>query len=112
MTAFSTRFIAQAALLLAGSLVFAAPASAEAPSKAPRSISVKYSDLDLAARGGQDELKRRVERAVKRVCAPSDDKQLRLVLEARACREATLASADVGLRQAIASAENNRHIGG
>jgi UrcA family protein len=77
-----------------------------------RTFSVKYHDLDLSTPDGRIKLQRRIERAVKTVCAPVDEKQLKLVLESRACREATLASTDTGLRQAIAFAERNRHVGG
>jgi len=103
-----TRCLA-AALLTAAAAVTAPVSASEVEG---RSFAVKYHDLDLWTTDGRTELQHRIERAVKMVCAPVDEKQLKLVLESRACREATLASADTGLRQAIAFADRNRHVGG
>jgi UrcA family protein len=112
MSPVSTHFFRLAAVLLAATVALSAPISAQADETGPRTLKVHYSDLDLTTRQGQSELERRIERAVKRVCAPLDDKQIRFVVKSIECREATLATADAGLRRAIASVERYRHVGG
>lgn len=112
MTPAVTRSIPLAAALLAAAFAVTSPGVAQADDTEPRSLKVRYSDLDLTTRQGQTELERRVERAVKRVCAPLDDKQIKFVMKSVECREATLASAHAGLQRAIALSATNRHVGG
>lgn len=53
-----------------GSLLLASPAvSAASPLMKERTTLVKYSDLDLSTAAGQEQFKKRVNRAVRRVCS-------------------------------------------
>ena len=58
-------------LLAAATIV--SPALAEPPDAgAPRTIAVRFNDLDMASGSGQQELQRRIEVAARDVCAMSE----------------------------------------
>ena len=82
-----TRRIALAFATLAGvatTLVAAAPALAEGGSS--RAAAVRVADLDLSTVAGQDELRDRISRAVRRVCSRPGDRTLDELVADGECR--------------------------
>lgn len=59
--------ILAAAGLLGAAAVFAAPALAESAG-AETAVAVKYADLDLSTRAGQEKLERRIDSAARSAC--------------------------------------------
>lgn len=57
------RYPAILAAALGAAAVFATPAAATAPS-----VNVKYADLDLSTRAGQEKLERRIDSAARSIC--------------------------------------------
>jgi len=104
----STIFFAAAAALAATAATVSFPAFAGTPE-----IRVLYSDLNLASTSGAAELKARVNRASKAVCANNGDKSLEAAAASRACAKVAWARAMPQVELALANAgtqvaENSR----
>lgn len=82
-------------------LIFAA---APALANAPKAAHVGIADLNLASAQGVAELDRRLDRAVKTVCATGPAADLRTTLAARSCLVKTKATAALQRDAAIAAA--------
>ena len=85
------------ALLSLSLLLTAAPAVTD-PVAGPTSVSVRYHDLNLRSAAGRTELDRRLAHAVRTVCPAPDQRDLRQLQAAEACREVATRAAD-GQRQ-------------
>ena len=88
------------AILAAAALAataFAVPAAAE-------TVEVKYDDLDLSTRAGQDKLERRIESAARSACGMSDIRTGRLTPSTaqRQCFQQTKASVHEQVAETIA----------
>lgn len=97
-------------VLLAGALAataIAAPISAATDTSAP--VAVKYSDLDLSTKAGQEKLDRRIDDAARSACGmddPSTGSRIRSS-EARQCYEQTRANVHERVARLIAR-DNSR----
>ena len=91
------RYPAILAAALGAAAVFAVPAAAE-------TVEVKYDDLDLSTRAGQDKLERRIESAARSACGMSDIRTGRLTPSTaqRRCYRDTKASVGEQVAQMIA----------
>ena len=91
------------ALLSLSLLAVATPAALQEP--APATAHVQIADLDLHSAAGRAELDRRLDRAVDTVCpAAADNRELRRVQQASACRTAALATVTKQRHSALAAA--------
>lgn len=91
------------AAAMAASAMFAAPAIAQNSNEAP-SVSVRYSDLDLSTREGQDTLDRRMRRAAEEVCGIDHRDGIRLQSsQVRACYNDVVESFEREIATRVAS---------
>lgn len=100
-----------AALTLAAAAIAATPAPAAAAS--PLTLTkrtVRHGDLDLTQTPGVQILKRRVDAAVQRVCAPVGRLSLAERPAHRACLDAARADAAKQVERAVADAEARRRL--
>ncbi|HYZ47279.1 MAG TPA: UrcA family protein [Sphingomonas sp.] len=100
-----TRTAAKALLasVAAGLVTFAAiPAHAEIG--APRSVLVRYSDLDLTSETGKARLNKRIAFAAETVCGPADMLSYQSRMATAACQSDAIASANRGLVEVFAQA--------
>jgi len=100
-----TRFVSKALLasVAAGLSTFAiAPAHAELG--APRSVEVRYADLDLKSETGRERLKRRVAFAAEIVCGPADRLSYHSRNSVAACQDDAIANASQTMVQVFAQA--------
>ncbi len=95
----STIFFAAAAALAATAATVSFPAFAGTPS-----VRVAYSDLNLASASGATELKARVNRAAKAVCANEGDKSLDARSISKQCARISAARAMPQVEFALANA--------
>jgi UrcA family protein len=95
--------LAAAAAVFGAATVFAVPAAAES------SVAVKYSDLDLSTRAGQQKLERRIDSAAREACGMDEVRTGRLTPSTtqRQCYAQTKASVHDQVAQAIAR-DNSR----
>ena len=86
-----------AAAALGAAAVFAVPAAAE-------TVDVKYADLDLATKAGQDQLERRIDSAARSACGMDKVRTGRLTPSTgvRQCYQQTKASVHEQVAQMIA----------
>ena len=100
-----TRFALKAvfASTVAAAAAFAAmPAHAELG--APRSVAVRYSDLDLKTETGQNRLRKRIAFAAELVCGPVDDFSYYSRKSVAGCRDQAVAGAQQGMVEVFAQA--------
>jgi UrcA family protein len=90
--------LAAAAALAGAATVFAAPAAAE------DSVGIKYSDLDLSTRAGQQKLERRIDGAAREACGMDQIRTGRFTPSTaqRECYQKTKASVGEQVAQMIA----------
>ena len=86
-----------AAAALGAAAVFAAPAAAE-------TVDIKYADLDLSTRAGQDKLERRIHNAARSACGMDEVRTGRVstTTAQRQCYEQTKASVHEQVAETIA----------
>jgi UrcA family protein len=97
-------------LLAAASIGVSAVAVMSAPAfaaEAPR-IDVRYNDLSLRSSQGAQELRVRVERAARRVCATNGVVDLQTRIASVECRRVAMAKAMPQVELALANAQNQR----
>jgi UrcA family protein len=83
-----------ASIVSIAALGLGAPALAQsADAGAPRSVAVRYADLDLASRAGAAEVFARIRSAARAVCGEADIRLLERQAQAARCRSETTASA-------------------
>ena len=93
------------AIITAG-LIKAAPALAETPASAQTYVSyVQTADLNLASKGGQRALDRRLAQAAREVCGVPSDSDLVGQNKVRACRDEAIQRAGAE-REALLAAAN------
>jgi UrcA family protein len=106
-----TRHVAKALLasVTAGLVTFAvSPAQAEL--NAPRSVLVRYSDLDLKSDAGRTTLNKRISFAAGTVCGPADTLSYNSRRSVAACEERAIANASRGLVEVFASAQGTIRV--
>lgn len=81
----------------------AAPSLATAPQPSLRTVSVGYSDLDLARPEGRARLEARIEAAVRRVCGDEGVRGLASSTQASRCMASTRAAAERSIAVAVAA---------
>jgi UrcA family protein len=91
-THYATLLSAVAASLLFSSAVHAADATNITASRL-NSITVNYRDLNLATNAGHEALKERITVAARKVCAPSDIRDLDGVAASESCQRAAVSRA-------------------
>ncbi|HKX91730.1 MAG TPA: UrcA family protein [Sphingomicrobium sp.] len=92
--------LAIAAVVVASALVV--PTVSQAATV--NSVRVSYADLNLASKGGQNVLQRRMAFAARTVCEIEDSRQLDLAAETNACRSDALTAARPAYEAAVAAA--------
>lgn len=92
------RYPAILAAVLGAAAIFAAPALAET------TVDVKYADLDLSTKAGQDKLERRIDSAAREACGMSEVRTGRFTPSTaqRQCYQQTKASVGEQVAQTIA----------
>lgn len=100
--------IAAQVLALLACPLFAVSAQAASNSDEVRRT-VPYGDLDLTSAEGQDILNRRLSSAVRKVCAPTNRRDLRELAASHRC--AKIARNDADTHRQLAIAASNRRIG-
>jgi UrcA family protein len=106
-----TRHVAKALLasVTAGLVTFAvSPAQAELD--APRSVLVRYGDLDLKSDAGRATLDKRIAFAAGTVCGPADGLSYSSRRSVAACEERAIANASRGLVEVFASAQGEIRV--
>ena len=97
---------------MAAGLAFAAGLGTAHAFDEPRTVQVRYDDLDLSAPRGVDRLKTRVRAAASRVCRVTlSTSRLQENMLRNACMKETLARADRDVEVAIANQGNRRYAG-
>jgi UrcA family protein len=95
------------ALAIGSTMAHASPATADAPS-----ITVKYSDLNLATDAGAHELYSRIATAARSVCPDADIRDLGAFASSKTCQSEAIARAVQDVRNprlaAVYSARTNR----
>jgi UrcA family protein len=100
-----TRTVSKALLASAAAgLVTFAVAPAHAEIGAPRSMLVRYSDLDLQSDAGKTRLQKRIAFAAETVCGPADGLSYFSRQATAACEENAIANASRGMVQVFAQA--------
>ena len=100
-----TRTVSKALLAsVAAGLVTFAMAPAHAEIGAPRSVVVRYSDLDLTSENGQARLHKRIAFAAETVCGPADMLNYQSRYATAACENDAIARANRGMVQVFAQA--------
>jgi len=107
------KMFAGAALILSGLTALPAGAAAQPsganPQGDPPTITVSYSDLNLATPAGRDALDGRVRRAAETLCVEQGVKSLQSEAFARKCVGDALAGAGGQIRQAVADFSTDRY---
>jgi UrcA family protein len=106
-----TRHVAKDLLasVTAGLVTFAvSPAQAELD--APRSVLVRYGDLDLKSDAGRATLDKRIAFAAGTVCGPADGLSYSSRRSVAACEERAIANASRGLVEVFASAQGEIRV--
>lgn len=83
-------------------------AAAQPFSDAPKSVEVRYGDLDLAAPSGVERLNARVRSAAKRVCDTHGQRGVEARMLRDSCMTETLARADRDVQLAVAERTDQR----
>ena len=97
------------ASVTAGLVTFAiSPAQAEL--NAPRSVVVRYSDLDLKSDAGRSRLNKRIAFAAETVCGHADDLSYYSRMSTAACEDRAIANASRGLVEVFANAEGTIRV--
>lgn len=97
------------ASVTAGLVTFAiSPAQAEL--NAPRSVVVRYSDLDLKSDAGRSRLNKRIAFAAETVCGHADDLSYYSRMSTAACEDRAIANASRGLVEVFAKAEGTIRV--
>ena len=97
------------ASVTAGLVTFAiSPAQAEL--NAPRSVVVRYSDLDLKSHAGRSRLNKRIAFAADTVCGHADDLSYYSRMSTAACEDRAIANASRGLVEVFANAEGTIRV--
>jgi UrcA family protein len=101
---FNRTLSALAAVALTGATL---AVSTSASAQTRESVSVRYSDLDLASAAGSDQFERRVHKAARAVCGDlSADLRLNSIVSA--CQADAVASARAGMDVALAGKPGGR----
>lgn len=97
------------ASVTAGLVTFAL-SPAQAQMSAPRSVLVRYSDLDLKSDAGRTRLNKRIAFAAGTVCGPADTLSYDSRHNVAACEDRAIANASRGLVEVYASAEGTIRV--
>lgn len=97
-----------ASTLAAGATLAFAPAHAEL--NTPRSVAVRYADLDLKSDAGKARLHKRVAYAAERVCATPDTGSFYSRQSTEDCQQRAIAGAGRAMVQVLASAETTFRV--
>lgn len=92
------------AAILSAALVLGTAAVAATPAAAAPTVGVKYSDLDLSTKAGQDKLERRIDSAAKAACGMDEIRTGRFTPSTaqRQCYQQAKTSVGEQVAQAIA----------
>jgi UrcA family protein len=100
-----TRFVPKALLAsAAAAMVTFAVTPAQAQFGAPRSVTVRYSDLDLKSETGRERLKKRVAFAAEIVCGPADTLSFASKASVAGCQDRAIANASRAMVEVFAQA--------
>jgi UrcA family protein len=106
-----TRFASKTLLAsVAAGLVTFAVAPAQAEIGAPRSVEVRYSDLDLKTEAGQHRLKKRVAFAAEIVCGPADTLSFASKASVAGCQDRAIANASRAMVEVVAQAGSTLRV--
>ena len=95
---------------VAAGLVTFAISPAQAELNAPRSVVVRYSDLDLKSDLGRSRLNKRIAFAAETVCGPADELSYYSRMSTAACEDRAIANASRGLVEVFANAEGTIRV--
>lgn len=100
-----SRFVSKALLAsVAAGLATLAVTPAQAEIGAPRSVVVRYADLDLRSDYGRDRLKKRVAFAAEIVCGPADTLSFASKASVSGCQDRAIANASRSMVEVFARA--------
>jgi UrcA family protein len=78
--------------------------------EAPRQLQISFNDLNLSTEAGKTRLNRRIEIAVRKVCAEDDFKNLKSIAAARACESKAREGVQDAVKAAIAARGTSANV--